>query len=157
MLSKPIHGWTNFSLGESTYALSYLTNVPVQWLDEAIHGLKTLRPFVVHGFCEPGRMICTVSYWNCHIVLEDDERAELSAEDTFWEIAHISMPDFCRQLHRDISENMDDWCGWISRHVRSCEQREMQAIRQELQTKLDTLQKLIDIKESDFDEDHCFL
>ena len=29
MLSKPEHGWTDFSLGESCYCLSYLSNIPL--------------------------------------------------------------------------------------------------------------------------------
>ena len=42
--------------------MSYLTDVANTWLVQAIHGLKTMDVFSVHGFSEPGRMICTVSY-----------------------------------------------------------------------------------------------
>ena len=47
MLSKPKQGWTEFSLGGVEADLSYLTNVPIEWLDQAIHGLETLKPFAV--------------------------------------------------------------------------------------------------------------
>ena len=57
MLTKPQHGWTDFSLGESSYSLSYLSNIPMDWLDRAIFGLQTLMPFEVYGYCEPGRII----------------------------------------------------------------------------------------------------
>ena len=63
MLTKPEAGWTDFSIDkEHIYSLSYLTDVGIEWLDQAIHGLETLEPFTVHGFCEPNRMLCTVSY-----------------------------------------------------------------------------------------------
>lgn len=40
MLTKPEWGWTDFSLeGTSAYGLSYLDDIPVEWLDQAIHGL----------------------------------------------------------------------------------------------------------------------
>lgn len=78
MLTKPYYGWTDFSLeGTSVYGLSYLDDIAFEWLDQAIHGLETMLPFCVKGFLEPGRMLCTVSFWNCHIVIEDDEREPL--------------------------------------------------------------------------------
>ena len=60
MLSRPLNGWTDFSLGQEVYGLSYLTNVPIEWVNQAIHGLETLEPFAVHGVMEPDRMICLV-------------------------------------------------------------------------------------------------
>ena len=65
MLTKPYYGWTDFSLeGTSVYGLSYLDDIAFEWLDQAIHGLETMLPFCVKGFLEPGRMLCTVSFWN---------------------------------------------------------------------------------------------
>ena len=41
MLTKPDCGWSDFNLdGTSEYPLSYLDNIPFNWLDDAIHGLK---------------------------------------------------------------------------------------------------------------------
>ena len=78
MLTKPEAGWSDFSLdGTSVYPLSYLDNIPFEWLDDAIHGLETLNPFCVKGFMEPGRFICVVSFWNCHIICEDEDRDPL--------------------------------------------------------------------------------
>ena len=75
MLTKPEAGWSDFSLtGTSAYPLSYLDNIPFEWLDEAIHGLEILNPFCVKGFMEPGRFICVVSFWNCHIICEDENK-----------------------------------------------------------------------------------
>jgi hypothetical protein len=158
MLSKPEHGWTEFSLGKTIYSLSYLTDIPTNWLDEAIHGLQNLTPFSVHGCCEPGRMICTVSYWNCHILFEDNGRDVLSKEDTRWEIAHISMLQFCRALHKDISENIEQWCVWLPGSADSTRNRKTSdAAKCNLQTKLAQLRKLIEVRESRFGEDRCFL
>ena len=158
MLSKPEHGWTEFSLGNTAYSLSYLTDIPTDWLDQAIHGLESLKPFSVHGYCEPGRMICTVSYWNCHILFEDDGRDVLSKEDTRWEIAHISMLQFCTELYKDLSENIEQWCAWRPGYAGGVKKQEnTDAERYKLQTKLAQLRKLIEDRENCFGENRCFL
>ena len=159
MLSKPDAGWTDFSLGSKSYALSYLNDIPIEWLDQAIHGLKTLEPFAVHGFCEPGRMLCLVSYWNCHIIFEDDEREALQPHETAWEYAHISMLEFCKLLYSDIASNLDEWSEWVNIFADS--EREYYKIKekrkQQIQMKLTLLDALIKENEKAFDDHHCFL
>ena len=50
MLTKPYYGWTDFSLeGTSVYGLSYLDDIAFEWLDQAIHGLETMLPFLCQG------------------------------------------------------------------------------------------------------------
>ncbi len=46
-----------------------------------------------NGVCEPGRVLCLVSYWNCHVIFEDEGRKELNPCETQWEFAHINMLD----------------------------------------------------------------
>ena len=148
MLSKPECGWTTFAMGETKCSLSYLTNVPMDWLNEAIHGLETLRPFTVHGYLEPGRMLCTVSYWNCYLIFEDDGKSPLSTDELSQEIIPISMLDFCKQLYDDILENIGQWRDWSVSYAEK---------NKNLQEKLDKLQKLIIAKENCFNEGHCFI
>ena len=99
MLSKPQHGWTVFSLGESNYFLSYLSNIPLEWLERAIFGLETLLPFEVYGYCEPGKMVCTVGFSECRIIFKDDKYRK---EDSSSEIVPVYMLDFCKTLHKEI-------------------------------------------------------
>lgn len=158
MLSRPEHGWTDFSLGKKQYALSYLTDIHFDWLDQAIHGLESMLPFVVHGFCEPGRMLCTVSYWNCHIIFEDEWQNESAEEAMEYEVAHVSMLQFCKNLYADISSELSAWVHW---QYLICddpeEKKEFHAeIEQELRTRLDRLRTLIAVRESSFDDRHCF-
>ena len=99
MLSRPEDGWTYFQPGkENRYRLSYLTDVAVDWLTQAIHGLETMDVFSVHGFSEPGRMVCTVSYWSCYVIFEDDGPAPACEEITH---LHINMIEFCKKLCSD--------------------------------------------------------
>ena len=92
MLSKPQHGWTDFTLGDLSYSLSYLTNLPLEWLDRAIFGMETFLPFEIYGHCEPGRMVCKVDFSECHIFFENDKHQK---DDSSFEIVPVNMLDFC--------------------------------------------------------------
>lgn len=152
MLTKPVHGWSKFQLeGTSVYELSYLTDVAFDWLTQAIHGLETMLPFCVNGFLEPNRFLCTVSYWNCHIVCENDERFPLNKERVFHEISHTSMLEFCRYLYEDISQNMDEWVSFVDYVEYDMDER-----KKDLEQKLARLKALIAEKEELFGKNRCF-
>lgn len=115
MLSKPRHGWTDFSLsGTSVYGLSYLDDIAFEWIGQAIHGLETANPFCVKGSLEPGKLLCTVSCWNCHIIIEDEGTRPLEGEDFIMEHSPTSMIDFCRNLYSDISGGVDGWASFAN-------------------------------------------
>lgn len=160
MLSKPHHGWTEFSIGNQEYRLSYLTDIPTDWLSQAILGMETLTPFAVHGVCEPGRLLCLVSYWNCHTIFEDEYRKELTKEEAEWDIVHLSMLDFCKNLYKDIRDNLDDWSTqWFFLVDEDTEEERQQAYdnyKNKIQLKLDRLHELIIDNEEHFGEYRCF-
>ena len=96
MLTTPKHGWTDFQLdGTSVYSLSYLSDIPFEWLTQAIIALKYLTPFCVKGNMEPGRFLCTVSFWNCHVLCEEERSSSLKKKDAEQETAPVSMLQFC--------------------------------------------------------------
>lgn len=153
MLTKPYCGWTGFHLeGTSTYQLSYLDDIASEWLTQAIHGLETMLPFCVKGFLEPDRLLCTVSFWNCHIVIEDDEREPLTQKDVRNEYSHTSMLEFCNCLYEDISANIDEWATFVDYVDVDADKK-----KDELREKLAQLKKLISENEAAFGENRCFL
>lgn len=149
MFNKPESGWTEFKLGKNAYSLSYLTDVSIDWLDAAIDGLKNLRPFTVRGFLEPSRLICTVSYWNTHLFIEDEDNIELKVEDSNYEIVHINMVDFCEKLYNNINSNLQDWVEWFCDEDIDLDKR-----KNELTKKLDELKQLI-TKQKDYFNGNC--
>ena len=151
MLSTPKSGWTTFKLGIHEYELSYLTDIAIDWIKQAIHGLETLEPFTVHGFLEPWRMLCTVSYWNTHIFLEDDENIELDSEESNYEIVHIKMIDFCQMLYDDIKNNIEEWAKWDLN-----EDANIMDNKKELEEGLSKLQIAIDNRKQDFSSRRFF-
>ena len=143
MLSKPKAGWTTFSLVNNEYSLSYLTDVALEWLEQAIHGLETFHPFTVYGLLEPGRMMCVVSYWNIHIFVEDEENVPLNKEENNYETIHMTIIEFCELLYNDIKENIDEWINWFGDDRDELKKRET-AINE----RLEKLNKLIGEKKN---------
>jgi len=154
VLSKPVYGWSNFQLEQtSAYDLSYVNDIAFEWVDQAIHGLETMLPFCVKGFMEPDRFLCVVSYWNCHIIQEDDERLPLGKDDVVNECSHTGMLRFCHCLSHDIRENIDDWVMFTEFY----EDIDVQKRKEDLTRKLDRLDELISERQSWFTENRCFL
>lgn len=159
MLSVPDAGWTDFQLGseETRYSLSYLTDVPLEWLGKAIFGLETMDAFSVHGFCEPGRMVCTVSYWNCYIIFEGDNREDVCESV---HTVHVSMIDFCRKLYADISNHLEDWVCWDYSLIEDDEdeatEEKKAGRRKMILDRLEKLKELIERTSDAFGDDTCF-
>lgn len=156
MLAKPQAGWCDFRLdGTSLYGLSYLDDIAFEWVEQAIHGLETMLPFCVKGYMEPGRFLCIVSYWNCHIICEKDERWELKNGDIRHEYSHTSMLEFCKKMYDDVKSNLDDWVGfWCRDNIGGAELKEK---RRNLEEKLERLKDLIAAREEDFGDNRGFL
>ncbi len=107
MLTKPLHGWTDFQLDDtSVYSLSYLDDIPFEWLDSAIIGLKNKHPFCVKGCLEPGTFCCRVGLCGCQVETE----GEIECSDT-------DMLTFCKYLLEDIGQNTEDWAAFATRCV----------------------------------------
>lgn len=152
MLTKPSSGWSDFQLEDtSVYGLSYLSDIAFDWLAQAIHGLETMMPFCVKGYLEPDRFLCVVSYWNCHIVCEDEDWNPLDAEGIINEFSHTDMIQFCKYLYNDISENIDDWISFNDYEELDLTERKADIIR-----KLERLKDLISQREKCFYRNRCF-
>ncbi len=146
MLGKPQHGWTCFSIdGEGGYDLSYLTDIPFVWIEQAISGLENMRPFCVCGYLEPGRCICTVSFYGCYVVIEDEDNCPLNDEDIVHKHYNIGMLDFCRRLYDDISADLDGWASFDG-YASFQNDEYFEEKKQRLIELLDRLKKLTDEK-----------
>ncbi len=153
MLGKPQYGWSDFQLEHtSIYSLSYLDDIAFEWVEQAIHGLESMRPFCVKGFLEPNRLLCVVSYWNCHIICENEERYPLEKEDVVSECSHTSMLQFCKCLWEDIGKNVEEWASFPAVEDMDIRKRQKQLLK-----KLEKLRGLIDEKAAWFDEGKGFL
>lgn len=154
MLSDQEYGWTDFQLpGTNVYSLSYLDDIAFEWLEQAIHGLETMRPFCVKGFMEPRRFLCLVSYWNCHIICENENRGVLDKDDIAFDYSNTSMLEFCENLYIDIRRDIDGWVEFASYN----EDDDLEKKKALLEERLSKLSDLIAVKQEHFSQGRCFL
>ncbi|MBE5787932.1 MAG: hypothetical protein E7324_10425 [Clostridiales bacterium] len=153
MLTTPKHGWTDFQLdGTSVYSLSYLSDIPFEWLTQAITALKYLTPFCVKGNMEPGRFLCTVSFWDCHVLCEEEHSSSLKKKDAEQETAPVSMLQFCQELYHDINRDLDAWAAF----QHDAQPENIAYRKKSLAQKLQQLKDLIAEKKADFDQKRAF-
>lgn len=104
MFSFPEYGYTNFSIGDVKYSLSNVfSDVPIDWLEKSIYGLKTSRPFTIYGWCEPEDIFCTVTENFCYVIYAMDDKIFKT------HAIKVTMLDFCKMLHEDISRDTFAW------------------------------------------------
>lgn len=106
MLSRPKNGWTYFSLGHLRYHLSYIfDDIPIDWIEASIRGLKLNEYITVKANCEPGTFQCIVHDEYCNISFTDG--------DCYEDITiNVTMSQFCQNLLHDIKEYYTDWLKW---------------------------------------------
>lgn len=127
--------FTTWRWAKNTFAVTFIVSADNAYNCLEMGGLEASLPFEVYGHCEPGKMVCTVDLSQCRIHYESGTRRK---DPDSLEIVPISMLDFCKALHKDISEHRDAWAKWNASYGLTGEG---------LQAQLDRLQKLIRSKE----------
>ena len=146
--------------GDYTASLSYMTDIPYQWLVQAIFGLKKDASITVAGLTEPGRKLFTFTDTSCHIIYECE--SDFPANESY--SSHCIVPmgklDFCKELYHDISSELDDWALWYNCLNKSdngeypYDNPHFMKSRTMYEQKLLQLKDLIDMKEKENQYDH---
>ena len=158
LLSEPEFGWSTFSLPdvEDEFELSYLTDVAIEWLENAIFGLEHLCPFCVFGNLEPGRLLCTVSYWHCHLVIESQDREPEALADITHLHSNTDMLTFCTYLRDCIQAHVEQWFKWDAGEVADMSASERQNRKRKLHRRLARLSDLIESQAEHFGKNRFF-
>ncbi len=137
VLSRPKNGWTTFRIGKTEFKLSYMTDLPVCWLDTMIRDFG--EPYVVSCDCEPWMMDCIVNSNNIHIFYNDRYVA-----------SYVIDKDFTRIIMKDIADEHDAWAEWS--HDSWTDGRDITEIKEDLQSKLDKLESLYEERDRQREE-----
>ena len=107
MLSKPVNGWTNVTLGGMELDASYVYDIPFCWLRACIHSLKYDLPLSLYADLEVSKAYITSYFARTHIIIEDEGYR-------LFVIEKINFTDIARMLIDDISACLDDWAEWYA-------------------------------------------
>ena len=145
---KPEHGKFTLQLGKLSYTFVNETNIPFNWIDQAILGLTNIIPFNVYGISDDGHKIfCVVSLYNSHITKEPVGfiPTEKDSKAQPHESHYVHMWNFCFALHKDMREHLDSWVDWVLSCKEYCSSKytdgetKYQAVKKQLIEKLDAL------------------
>ena len=108
MLSKPDIGWTVFSLGGFQAEISYLTDIPFEWLISCKTELEHNIP--ASFFLElEGESCIVTAYGHTHIICENHD-----CEHTLITVRDVDFAELTRMLLHDIRLYFDDWVRWYA-------------------------------------------
>lgn len=127
MLSKPNGGWVDINIGEYTLNASYLTDIPMDFLNSVISSLKNNLPVSIFVDEEGIESLICAFYDEVFIIAkeENDDLIEYKKIDMDFNLFRKSIID-------DIEMNFNDWINWNMEHdVEVLKERE-----EDLRTKL---------------------
>lgn len=107
LFSKPEGGWVNINIGDHVIDASYLTDVPMDFLNALISGLKNGIPICVY-LDEEGRedILTVIGEMLTISVMEDETQKDFKS-------IRIEFNAFVREIILGIEEYFDDWVKWF--------------------------------------------
>ena len=112
MLSKPVHGWSSFRLGDFHTEINYLTDIPFSWLESIHQGLTQHLPIILRMDTGDSEAYINLSGDTTHIVVEKEKQLYVRPCD-------IDCHSFARELIHDLKRNFDDWVRWLDQDAAS--------------------------------------
>lgn len=120
MLSKPLFGWTDITIGDWTGKLSYIDDVPIILLNAFYNVFSNQKPEVVCFDAEG------INYWivfdlSDTIIITEDENCQYSVSRQNVGVGELGM-----QMWDDITCKLKDWVRWAidDNNAKDYEERE---------------------------------
>ena len=109
MFSKPAAGWVNINIGHYTISGSYLTDIPMDFLNSLINSLENNLPFSVFIDEEGIEDILCAYYDEVFIIIKDGNNVEYKKID-------MDFNTFRAEIVKDIEIYFNDWIVWSMEH-----------------------------------------
>lgn len=139
------NGWCTVTLGDFSSRASYLTDVPFDCIDAAIHAIESHMPFCVRFDAEGWDFYVMSDVCNTYVVVEK--------EDTiFYKCGSVvDKDDIALQIYKDISEDFDEWVSFFYEYVddpyEESENESNASLEDKLRCKLNLLKRCLDDNE----------
>ncbi len=105
MFSRPNGGWVDINIGDYTINGSYLTDIPMDFLDSLISSLKSNLPVSIF-IDEEGRENIICAYFNeVYIIVRNDDFVEYKKIDMDFNL-------FRKDIINGIETNLKEWINW---------------------------------------------
>lgn len=131
MLSRPVHGWTDITIGDWKDRASYLTSVPCDMLDKVADILENRLPTCVYCDAEGWEYIIVFDHFTTFIIHQEESNQLISVD--------IKIEDIAKELLKDIKDYFEDWVIWEP----DCDKNNVEEYRNQLKEKVERLENLI--------------
>ena len=133
MLTKPNFGWTRIEIENNILPASYVTDVPMDCLENMILAYRHHIDFCVSLDAEGWTFKIISDEYMTYIIKDYIERELIVCEE-------VNIDNLSKELIEDIESNIDDWLLW---NYSPEEIEEISEYKKNLLKKIDTLKKLI--------------
>lgn len=105
MFSRPKGGWVDINIGDYTINGSYLTDIPMDFLDSLISSLKSNLPISIF-INEEGTENIICAYFNeVYIIVKNGDDVEYKKIDMDFNL-------FRKDIINGIEMNLNEWINW---------------------------------------------
>ena len=105
MFSRPKGGWVDITIGNYIIQGSYLTDIPMNFLDSLICSLENNTPVSVFIDEEGVEDIICAYYNEIFIIVKDEDNVE-------YKKVNIDFNKFRRNIINGIENYFDEWVNW---------------------------------------------
>lgn len=105
MFSRPKGGWVDITIGNYIIQGSYLTDIPMNFLDSLICSLENNTPVFIFIDEEGVENIICAYYNEVFIIVKDGDNVEYKKVD-------IDFNKFRRNIINGIENYFDEWVNW---------------------------------------------
>ena len=105
MLSRPKAGWSELTLGDFKAPVSFLTDIPFDWVRACLSSLKYGIPAAFFLDSEGTTTTIVVNFATTYIISSSDLSVTYMSD--------IFVTDFAKMLIEDIRRDFDDWLYWL--------------------------------------------
>ena len=105
MLSRPEAGWSELTLGDFKAPVSFLTDIPFDWLRACLNSLKYGIPAAFFLDSEGTTTTIVVNFATTYIISSSDLSVTYMSD--------IFVTDFAKMLIEDIRRDFDKWLYWL--------------------------------------------
>ncbi len=105
MFSKPKAGWVDINIGHYIISASYLTDIPMDFLNSLINSLENNLPFSVFIDEEGIEDVLCAYYDEIFIIIMSGNNVEYKKID-------MDFNAFRAEIVKDIEKYLNDWIDW---------------------------------------------
>lgn len=112
MLSKPVHGWSDITIGDWSDRCSYIDDVPFMLLEAIEESCRVNKPVAVKFDAEGWDYIIVFDQFETHIITTNPNDIDTYFGNFDYHTIEVDRDELAKELISDIRKYIDHWTKW---------------------------------------------